>query len=600
MPTARAVFSARFGRFRGDERSLNVDFFPLIHNFSTASTPAGIAAIPDPYRRQAGFLSDVLITDATAFDEFTRDYIGADATFYLSGLGDHSIKVGIQTERLGNDVQSGYNADRILYYAGRPYSTTTGDSVTGQYGHFRLLNISEFGAVSTRNQALFVQDTWRIGNRLTLNLGLRTEHEKVPNFGTTGVETPIEFTWSDKLAPRLGFAYDVLGDQRWKVYGSYGIYYDVMKYEMPRGSFGGNKWVDYYFTWDNPNWQLNSSGCAVGSNSISERPTCGAGTLIEVVDRRFNSAEDLDSSVEPDLKPMRQDEYQIGVEHQLTSRIGLGARLVHKPLVRTIEDVGILVPGVGEVYYIANPGEGITLSLNDPSIPGFPKAKRDYTAFELSFNRRFADSWAFFANYTFARLYGNYSGLASSDEDGRTSPNVNRFFDHIENTFDRNGDLVYGPLGTERPHQLKSQFLYQLPTRTTVGINQFIGSGIPFSEEALVAAGVPFFPYGRGSGDRTDLLTSTDLSVYQDFRLGRINLQVGAILLNAFDQDAVTRRYNDRVTGALPITTDTFFNGNWDYESTIAANARLQDVKFNQPNQFQAPRQLRLTAKISF
>ncbi len=93
---------------------------------------------------------------------------------------------------------------------------------------------------------------------------------------------------------------------------------------------------------------------------------------------------------------------------------------------------------------------------------------------------------------------------------------MNRFFDHIENTFDRNGDLVLGPLGTERPHQLKSQFIYQLPTATTLSVNQFIGSGIPFSEEALVAAGVPFFPYGRGSDSRTDVLTSTDLAIWQD------------------------------------------------------------------------------------
>ena len=50
----------------------------------------------------------------------------------------------------------------------------------------------------------------------------------------------------------------------------------------------------------------------------------------------------------------------------------------------------------------------------------------------------------------------------------------------------------------------------------------------------------------------------------------------------------------------LPITTDTFFNGNWDYESTIAANASRQDVKFNQPNQFQAPREVRLTVKFTF
>jgi outer membrane receptor protein involved in Fe transport len=66
--------------------------------------------------------------------------------------------------------------------------------------------------VASRNNALFIQDTWRVTPRLTLNLGLRTEHERIPNFGARGVKNPIEFKYGDKLAPRLGFTYDPLGD----------------------------------------------------------------------------------------------------------------------------------------------------------------------------------------------------------------------------------------------------------------------------------------------------------------------------------------------------------------------------------------------------
>lgn len=600
VPSQRLVLSARFGHYLTDNHSLNVDSPGLIHNFSTSSTPAGIAALPSQFRQTPGFFSDVLITDATAFDEFKRDYIGADATTYLNVLGSHQIKVGYQTEKIFNDVQSGYNADRILYYAGRPYFTTTGSQVLGTYGYFRLLNISTLGAVESRNEALFVQDSWQVANRLTLNLGLRAEHEKVPNFGERGVGSPIEFKWGDKIAPRLGFAYDLTGNQRWKAYGSFGKYYDVMKYELPRGSFGGDKWVDYFFTWDNANFTTNASGCSTGANTISVRPTCGAGTLIEVVDRRFNSAEALDDTVEPNLKPMEQDEYQVGLEHQLTPRIALGARLVYKHLVRTIEDVGVVVPGIGEKFYIANPGEGITLSLADPGVPTFPKAKRDYTGLEMTFNRRFADNWAFFASYTLSRLYGNYSGLASSDENGRTSPNVTRVFDHIENMFDRNGSLVYGPLGTERPHQLKSQVIYRLPSNTTFSVNQFIASGIPFSEEARVGQNVPFFPFGRGSGDRTDVLSQTDFGVFQDFRFGRMGMQLSATVLNLFDQSAVTRRYNDRTASSLPLSTAAFFAGGWDYEGLLAANPKILDVKYNQPDQYQSARQVRVMAKFTF
>ena len=45
-----------------------------------------------------------------------------------------------------------------------------------------------------------------------------------------------------------------------------------------------------------------------------------------------------------------------------------------------------------------------------------PRPKRQYDALELGFNRRFAENYFFSANYTLSRLYGNYAGLASSDE----------------------------------------------------------------------------------------------------------------------------------------------------------------------------------------
>jgi outer membrane receptor protein involved in Fe transport len=598
-PTNSFVVSARAGRYRTDGVSTGITFPGLIHNFSTASTPAGLNAL-GPYRQPAGFTSDILVTDAQAKDEYKRDYIGIDATYFFNGGGEHQLKFGYQTEKIYNDVQRGYNADRVLYYAGRTYLSSTGQVRSGPYGYFRLLNISTLGAVESRNEALFIQDTWRVTPRLTLNLGLRSEHEKIPNFGTEGVETPIEFTWGDKLAPRLGFTFDILGDAKWKLYGSYGKYYDVMKYEMPRGSFGGDKWVDFFYTWDNPDYSVNGSGCATGTNTIVERPNCAGGTLIEALDRRFNSATDLAGTVEPDLQPMESDEFQVGLSHELGGSYVAGARFIYKHLIRTIEDVGIVVPGIGEVFYIANPGEGITLELNDPSIPTFPKAKRDYTGVELTFQRRFSNNWGLFASYTYSKLYGNYSGLASSDEDGRTSPNVNRYFDHIEDTFDRNGDRVEGRLATDRPHVFKGQFMYRFGWDMTASINQYIGSGIPISEQANTGAGVPFFPYGRGNLGRVDTLVNTDLSIFQNFNLGKFDLQLGLTVLNLFDQEAATRQYNDRLVGSVPLTTEDFFAGGWNYEQLIAANPSLVDVKFNQPDQFQAPRSFRLSMRFQF
>ena len=42
------------------------------------------------------------------------------------------MKFGYQNEEIYNDVASGYNADRILYYWGRSITISTGESVTGE------------------------------------------------------------------------------------------------------------------------------------------------------------------------------------------------------------------------------------------------------------------------------------------------------------------------------------------------------------------------------------------------------------------------------------------------------------------------------------
>ena len=66
---------------------------------------------------------------------------------------------------------------------------------------------------------------------------------------------------------------------------------------------------------------------------------------------------------------------------------------------------------------IGNPGRGLS-ALQLPfrrHAAGFatPNASTPSSSATTS---AFADNWFFSANYTLSRLYGNYSGLASSDE----------------------------------------------------------------------------------------------------------------------------------------------------------------------------------------
>ena len=64
-------------------------------------------------------------------------------------------------------------------------------------------------------------------NRLTLNLGVRTERWE--HFATTG-ENIYTFPW--EFAPRLSAAYDVLGDGKHKASAFWGRYYDPVRNNM--------------------------------------------------------------------------------------------------------------------------------------------------------------------------------------------------------------------------------------------------------------------------------------------------------------------------------------------------------------------------------
>ena len=104
--------------------------------------------------------------------------------------------------------------------------------------------------VPLKQFATYIQDDWRVNNKLTLNLGLRydlitgyqIDQSKNPNYvkiraaGAAGQNAGIKGAenWGlepkddyDNLQPRIGFAYDVRGDGRDVIRGGWGIYHDM-------------------------------------------------------------------------------------------------------------------------------------------------------------------------------------------------------------------------------------------------------------------------------------------------------------------------------------------------------------------------------------
>src|SRR5262249_8361613 len=143
----------------------------------------------------------------------------------------------------------------------------------------------------------------------------------------------------------------------------------------------------------------------------------------------------------------------VGAEHELFRNWLLSLRYTHKNVEHAIEDAGFPNSQGSEAYIIGNPGEGLQAQVS--SQLGYAKTtkpQRRYDALAIRFDRRFATSSLVHLNYTYSRLYGNYSGLASSDESGRVTPNVNRFFDLPQVGFTASGTPDNGLLATDRPH----------------------------------------------------------------------------------------------------------------------------------------------------
>jgi len=468
---------------------------------------------------------------------YTRTALSADLTYFLKLAGDHSWKFGIQYERLRDDIDGGYQFPVVMMYWGYKYSwiDTNGDSQsgTGTYGTYRVYK-PPYGFPAlvdnahSNRLALYLQDAWTIGNRFTLSLGIRAEQEKIPSFSSDPLyadKVPLDFGFGDKLAPRLGFTWDVNGDSSLKVFGSYGLFYDVMKLAMPEGSYGGDQWKSHWYTLDQLDWTK------IGQDNYYPGTQLGP-----VIDHRAPSIE----STDPDIKPFYQYEISMGVEKKLSENISASLRIVNKNVLRVIEDIGFYNAALGgEQYVIGNPGYGLTLpstegGLWDPSWPACPKGKRDYWGVSLALEKRFSDNWLAGFNYTWSSLRGNFGGLNSSDEPNRNDPNVNRYWDYWFNMRDAHLELVDGPLPTDRPSAFKAYGSYAFPWGLTVGLTANARSGRPISTQFTLNDQQGYYPENRfDTGKRTPFEFWMDMYAEYNLKIGKkYKLQINANITN--------------------------------------------------------------------
>jgi hypothetical protein len=178
--------------------------------------------------------------------EFTENYLGnyfADLYFHTAGNVAPTCDANGSEDPTDSKVTSSVGTYPCYY----EYEQTFGTSVYD---------------ISTLDSGVFAQDNWKFSPRLTLELGLRWDHETIPGprpnlIAATGSFVPyaqLSNQPSDwiNFGPRLGFSYDVYGGGSTVLRGGYGIYYgritngNILNVRLNTGSPAGQYNTIYY------------------------------------------------------------------------------------------------------------------------------------------------------------------------------------------------------------------------------------------------------------------------------------------------------------------------------------------------------------------
>jgi hypothetical protein len=283
------------------------------------------------------------------------------------------------------------------------FSSTAGNP-NGQINYDRTFQAST-GAqeTSSRGLSFFVQDQFTAGDRLTFNVGFRTERWE--HFATTG-DNIFTFEWA--FAPRLSAVYDVTGNGTQKASIYYGRYYDPVRNNM-----------------------TNFAGTLTGS--VLEEQVFALGDWVTY--RTRGGATVQDAFFSPTTKTPYSDDFQLGYEIDLGRGMSFGTIYTKRWTRDILEDYDLHlyadptgyaglegIPGpidhpqsmyLGLDYfgYSENPGSNFVIG----TLAG---GERNYQGLEFTFRKRFANNWQLLTSYNWNDAEGNTNSDSNADFQG--------------------------------------------------------------------------------------------------------------------------------------------------------------------------------------
>jgi hypothetical protein len=335
---------------------------------------------------------------------------------------------------------------------------------------------------------IWVGDTWRLNNELTLNLGVRYDMDWGASAPPLVRETDVPIDnglFSENVgyrtdirdlnnwSPRVGFNYDVSGNGQLVFRGGTGWYYSVpvSNATFDQQLFNGQRVLANTFTNDGrPGWVLDPQHGRTGEDFLSGR-----------------------APLPPQAVTVFAHDYQLptilqsmaGFAKQLGVVMAFDADLTHyKGYIGSSRDPNLFHdPSTG---YNRHPNRGGRPRPDYGRITLYEsKGRADNLMLATSFTRRYKDNWQAGLTYTYM-FFRNDTGTSTS---GYSNSNRNNFFDiSLDGEWARALDF--------QRSTLRLNGIYNLPHDFTLAGAYFYGSGNYFFSS------YPWDPFGSGAGIR--------------------------------------------------------------------------------------------------
>jgi hypothetical protein len=507
------------------------------------------------------FVTGNVFADNGSREDLGRHHTKGVVSWYKPDLlgGNHEFKAGV------DHLWSWFDGALVTPEGGLAYQLNFNNGVPFQ---LRTMNAPLASLNHSNYLGVYGQDSWTLARRLTLNLGLRVEHDaayapqqcrEAGPFAAAQCWDENRLVTFNSLAPRAHVAFDITGDGKAVIKGGYGRFNQLRELKPDITNINPN--VLATTTWD---WHDNNGNKLYEPGEVNLDPNGPdfrsiAGTALGVVN--------------PNEKQPKTDEFSVTFERELIANTAMRVTGLYSrnfnvyglseisregqytiPVTNldpgpdgrlgTADDTGRSITYYDYPTSLGSAAFSKTMVINDPALDS------KYKTFEIAANKRPSNNWQLGASYTTTWLNIPVtcaeSGAALGLFVSRCLTNPNVAFNSANNT---------------REWQVKLSGAYNLPYGILASANYDIRSGVPQARQVLLTGGrsirsivLNVDPIGSIALPTTDVL---DVRVAKKVRLGASrSVELRGDVYNALNKGTVTSR-----DGAAGVTARTLQSG---------------------------------------